>query len=134
MIGGVDANLTAPGNIPVTDLIIARMREFWPDGWFQDADSAELHRITEPWVSTIGSRSQEFFVFENRHSAEDWAEHGAMEENSNTMLHFLVGELKTDKRLLREVTMVCDAVDSELERLIKDLESTFFPSLLRLAA
>ena len=110
------------------------MRAFWPDGYFEDADSLETHQLFGEWVSRYATSSTEFFVFRTAEAVAAWEESGAIPENSNTMLHFFTGEPPSDGSRTREVTIVCDVRSEEIQALITDLKRTFFPFLLRIAA
>ena len=92
--------VAAAGGDPLSDVIIRRMGWTWPEGVYQDGDSADLYDLFDPWVMEFGPRSREFFVYQDRESAESWNEHGAIPENANKMLHFLIGaELPEPQRL-----------------------------------
>jgi hypothetical protein len=134
MIGGIDITIAAPAKARAADVIVGRMREFWPDGYFQDADSVAAFSLFDPWVSLVGTSRKEFFIYRDAYAAAEWEAAGATAENSNTMLHFFVGNLVAHDPEVQQVTIVCDEVTQEIQSLVKDLEYTFCPSLMRLAA
>jgi hypothetical protein len=134
MIGGIDISFNVPGNNSTADLIVRQMRQFWPDGVFQDADSADTHGIFDPWVAIYGTNSREFFIYRDAESAQRWEDAGAVPENSNTMLHFLLGPPTDVNSESQQITVVCDNRTEEIMSVIRDLQVTLFPLLLRLAA
>jgi hypothetical protein len=134
MIGGIDISFNVPVNNPTADLIVRRMRQFWPEGVFQDANSAETHGIFEPWVAIHGTNSREFFIYRDAEAAKKWNDAGAVPENSNTMLHFLLGPAPEVDSESQQVTVVCDKRTEDIMSVIRDLQNTLCPLLLRLAA
>jgi hypothetical protein len=124
IVGGEDIVLLAPPDVPVADVILRQLRRHWPDAYFQDADREDYGPIDSPVVLIQGGRSREFFVFSNRTAAEAWHRDGATAENANSMLHFLIGPLGP-RGMPRQVTMVCDDSNAEIERLSADLRGSF---------
>jgi hypothetical protein len=127
MIGGIDIILQAPPGIPLADLILGRLRSFWQSAVFQRADETDQYPIGDPWVLIHGGASREFFVYKDGDAAAAWARQGAVRENSNTMLHFLIGPERLGE--LQEVTVVCDERTREIDQLIGDLQDTFHVDL-----
>ena len=127
-IGGRDILIAAPPDVSAAEFILRRMRQLWPDGYFQDADEEVYHPVDSPGVLIQGCRSREFFVFINRAAAEAWHRAGATPENTNSMLHFLVEDRPRSRRSPRHVTMVCDELSSTIESLAADLKKSFWGS------
>jgi len=123
MIGGIDTVIQAPPGIPLADLLLGRLRSFWPSAVFQHADATAQFPIDDSWVLMHGGSAREFFVYKDRDAAEAWARHGTIPANSNTMLHFLVSPPAMGE--LQEVTLVCDQRTKEIDQLIADLQDTF---------
>jgi hypothetical protein len=91
MIGGIDIVLAAPAEIPLADVIIRRMSESWPNGLFEDVNGDRSYRPFEPWVAIHAAKSKEFFVYQDAAAEQSWESDGAVPENANTMIHFLIG-------------------------------------------
>ena len=125
MIGGTDIVLHAPPGVPVVELILRRLRRWWPEGLFQDADSAQRHPLSDRWVSLCGTMSTEFFIYCDRSSADTCDRLGVLPAETNRMLHFLIGQASDSGLGLQEVTVVCDRHTPEIDRLIKDLDQSF---------
>jgi len=127
MIGGIDIILQASPGMPLAELILGRLRSFWPSAVFQDADAADQYPIGDPSVLIHGGASREFFIYQDRNAAAVWARQGAVCENRNTMLHFLIGPETMGE--LQEITVVCDERTKEIDQLIADLQDTFHVDL-----
>lgn len=123
--GGRDILIEAPPDVPIVDVILRWMRLHWPDAYFQDADQEEYHPIDSPLVFLHGGLSREFFVFIDAGSVEAWHRDGAIIENANSMLHFLVDAPPRTKNSPHHVTLVCDEVSEAIERLAADLKKSF---------
>lgn len=135
MIGGMDIIISAPASSPVSDIVVRRMRQLWPAGIFQDADSVDKHDIFEAWVNITGTKSRDFFVYRDANAVRAWEEVGASPENQNTMLHFLIRLGERNGSAIEELTVVCDRRSHDVARLIDDLEATFRnPQMLSLVA
>ena len=59
-VGRNDCVLEAPTGAPVGDVILRVCRHHWPEGVFQDANSDDLHPLSELWVWWEGVKSREF--------------------------------------------------------------------------
>ena len=125
MIGGLDAILIAPSNLAIADLILRVCRDRWPECLFQDADSSEVHNLSESWVWESGTLSKEFFVYRDTQAAHCWQAAGAGAETSNSMLHFIL----RDQPVHTEVTLVCDRLDEIIDSIIESLRSGFLCAL-----
>src|SRR5574337_52941 len=108
MIGGIDVILSVPANDSTADLIVRRVRHYWPNGIFQDANSLQMYSLFDRWVAIIGTNSREFFVYQDADAAKKWEEEGAVPENANTMLHFLLDPSPNPNSKLQEITVVVD--------------------------
>lgn len=124
-IGGIDHVLFAPAGISVADTILQVCRDLWADCIFQDADEAIGHEIDEPWVWTHGTGSNEFFVYADRAAFESWNENGAVQQNSNTMLHFIIRPHTGPPPHLSEVTVIFDQLDDAMLALEDGLQNAF---------
>jgi len=125
MIGGIEIELRSPANDAIPDLIVRQMVELWPGARFQDAYTAEVRSIGDPWVAIFGTCNLEFFVFRDAAAAEKWQAAGAVQDNSNTMLHFIVENPAEAKSSTQLVTLVCDEETAEISRLIDGLRIAF---------
>ncbi|MBI3463563.1 MAG: hypothetical protein HY000_10970 [Planctomycetes bacterium] len=124
-IGGIDRVLFAPAGVSVADAILQVCRDLWPKCIFQDSDGAIGHEIDDPWVWMHGTASDEFFVFTDRTAYEMWNEFGASQENSNSMLHFIVRPHPGPPYGLFEVTVVVDQWDESMRALDDGLQNAF---------
>jgi hypothetical protein len=124
MIGGSDLVLEVPPRVPAAELIIARMRHFWPEALFQDAESDVAHPIQDPWTGLYGSASREFFIYRDRPSFESWQAEGGTDENLDRMLSFLIGN-DAAAGSPGQVTVVCGEQTPAVRRLIEDLQGSF---------
>ncbi len=134
MIGGIDIILSVPANDSTADLIIRRVRQYWPNGIFQDANSSEMYSVFDPWVAIHGTNSREFFIYRDAEAAKGWEAEGAVSENFNTMLHILLDPSPDADAKMQEITIVCDERTESVMSLIRDLEVTLCPIRSRLAA
>jgi len=125
IVGGNDIVIPAPPDVPVTDLILSRVRRLWPNGRFQGADEDVDHALGDIYVVMQGGRSREFFIYRDRPSFEAWERDGATPTNLETMLYFLIGDPPADGWGLRQVTLVCGERTGAILNLIGDLESSF---------
>jgi hypothetical protein len=125
MIGGIDIVLVAPAEVPLADVIVRRMAETWPSGLFEDVDADRSYGLSDPWVAIHAANSKEFFVYRDAAAEESWEQNGAVPENANTMIHFLIGGLLSGKHRLRQMTIVCDQETDELKQLVSDLKNIF---------
>jgi hypothetical protein len=129
MIGRRDIVLFSPVDFNVTDLVLRVCRDRWPKAVFQDADSHDVHAISEPWVWTVGTRSGEFFVYREQDVIAEWLSKGVHAEEPNSMLHFLVRNPPAGEPQLTEVTLVYDKVDRTVRSIIESLRSAFLCAL-----
>lgn len=127
MIGGIDMILEAPPGDYLVELILRRIRHFWPDARYQNADDAEVYSVRDGWLSISGSQATEFFIYKNEKAAQSWDRYGAIAENRNTMIHFLVD--KSSFNDLQQITLVCDEETAEMRHLAKDLQENFLNSM-----
>jgi hypothetical protein len=125
VIGGTDVLLLAPPGVPAAEIILATMRLLWPGAIFQDANATQGHEIADRWTSLNASASTEFFIFRDRGTFEKWQQEGASSENENSMLHFLLDQADAKANSLVHVTLVCDTLTSEIEKVVGDLQLTF---------
>lgn len=126
-IGGIDVMLQARAGDCIADMILRACRQLWgrSNPCFQDGESTEVHSLDDPWVWRFGTTSREFFVYRSRADADSWETEGAVPANSNTMLHFLIGDPTLDDSRLVEVAIVFDKWTPEIRRLIEDLKTRF---------
>jgi hypothetical protein len=125
MIGGIDIVLVAPAGVPLADVIVRRMAETWPDGLFEDVDADHSFPLVDPSLAFRAGQSKEFFVYRDAAAAESWEQDGAVAENANSMIHFLIGGLLAGKHRLRQMTIVCDHESDDVKQLVSDLRNTF---------
>jgi hypothetical protein len=125
MIGGIDIVLVAPREVPLADVIVRRMAETWSDGLFEDVDADRSYPLADPSLAIHAGRSKEFFVYRDRAAEKSWEEDGAVPENENTMIHFLIGGRLAGKHGLRQMTIVCDQETDEVKQLVSDLKNIF---------
>jgi hypothetical protein len=128
-IGGIDTILEAPPGVHVVELILRRIRHFWPDAYYQNADDAnEVYSIHDDWVSISSSLAHEFFIYKDAATAQSWDRDGAVPENHNTMIHFMVGAWSSTDDL-QQITVVCDEETTELRKLFEDMGESFRNSI-----
>lgn len=122
-VGRSDVILIGPLYVSAGDIILAACRRAWPDCLFQDVNEDDLHKLDEKWVWEEGTARHEFFVYRDGAAVSAWEAHGAVPENSNTMLHFLIraGEIHGDP--VSEVTCVCDARAGAAAEIIREIET-----------
>jgi hypothetical protein len=125
IVGGSDLIIEAPPEVPLTDLILARVRRFWPDSWFQDASEDDVYPIGDTRVSVRGGRSKEFFIYRDRAAIEGWKRGGATLSNMNKMLYFIVSDGDAADDEPREVTLVCGKQTRAIKQLVRDLDQSF---------
>lgn len=122
MIGRTDILLSAPPGAPVGEIVVDVCRRFWPKAVFQNVDDEQTHPLdgSEAWEHAASSN--EFFVFRDAAAAESWERLGAVIENANTMLHFLIRD-RNGLNADRELTCVCDVRTGEVEHVIDSIKS-----------
>ena len=121
-----DQIIQAPPAAPVADLILGRIRRFWPEGLFQDAEEDEAHDLHSHRVAIHMGRCREFFVYRDGGSFAAWERDGATPENLETMLYFLIGKPINSEQGSREVTLVRGTLTELIWGLIRDLETNFW--------
>lgn len=121
MIGRTDVVLSAPPCASVGEIVVDVCRRYWPKAVFQDVDEEQTHPLDGNAAWVHAASGNEFFVFRDAAAAESWERLGAVTENANTMLHFLIRDhngLSAD----RELTCVCDARTGEVEQIIDSIK------------
>jgi hypothetical protein len=104
VIGGVDATLPGSGAPGEGEFVVLFLKQVWPDLVVQDASADEAVLPADPTIAGMA----EFFVYRSRAAFESWAKEGASEENSDTMIHVILGPEST--------TFVADRVGAETHR------------------
>jgi hypothetical protein len=113
-IGGIDLPLVNVARARYEPrAILGAIAEFWPQGVYQDADDTAFVPLSVLLEVGGDVGSEEFFVFPNEASAQDWTEHGATPANANTMLHVLARDDPQDADLV-ETTLVIDELDKDM--------------------
>jgi hypothetical protein len=125
MVGGTDIVLVGPSHLGISDLILRVCRDRWSECRFQDADSTDIRKLDDPWVWHLGTLSTEFFVYRDDAAATDWTKQGASPVVMNSMLHFIMRDLKQDGPSHVEVTLVCDQTDEVVSSIVDSLKSAF---------
>lgn len=120
MIGRSDVVFTAPASVSMADIIAGVCRQYWPAALFQDVDDEEAHPLDGDRNGAGSSR--EFFIYRDASAADAWEKLGAVAENKNTMLHFLIRDCG-NSRSECEVTCVCDARTGDAEKIINSIQS-----------
>src|SRR5262245_26301105 len=118
MIGGTDVVLWVREDVPAADVILRTVRRSWPGFVFQNADdeSAPFAPPTGPWLPRPSGR--EFFVYRDERAARAWDEHGATPENTNTMLHVILGNRRQPGTDLKSLTLVCGGLTGEMKTIV----------------
>jgi hypothetical protein len=130
MIGGIDIVLEAPLGIPVFDMILRRIRHFWPEAVYQNADDeVNSYPIREHWESISCIQADEFFIYKNLEAAQSWDKAGAIQANHNTMIHVIIGKPSIHMPELQQITVVYDVPTPEIKNLLSDLKETFHNSI-----
>lgn len=126
-IGGIDIVLHAPASENAGDAILRACRIYWPesDCVFQDARVHAWRAFSDPWVWIVGTHCKEFSVYRDFAAVDSWKAHGAIQGNTNTMLHFIIGEPKSPAAETVEVAVVFDALTKSMERFLNDLHASF---------
>ncbi|HJT32868.1 MAG TPA: hypothetical protein VJ783_12580 [Pirellulales bacterium] len=122
MIGRTDVVLSAPECAPVGEIVVDVCRRYWPQAIFQNVDDEQTHPLDGGEAWEHAASSNEFFVFRDSAAAESWERLGAVPENANTLLHFLIRDrdgLSAD----RELTCVCDALTGDVDQIIDSIKS-----------
>ncbi len=127
-IGGVDIQFVAPTPDVAFEGIVAVCRRRWPHGVFLDAEETETVSLASPAMAWRAP-SQEFFVFSDEETAEEWEELGPCPENWNRMLHFICDPPGSDAGREGGVTLVIDEVTADMRPFLDDLQATFRDSL-----
>lgn len=122
MIGRIDVVLSVPPCAPVGEIVVDVCRRYWPQAVFQDVDDEQTHSLDRSEAWDHAAASTEFFIFRNPAAAESWERLGAVLENSNTMLHFLIRD-RNGSSADRELTCVCDARTGDVEQIIDSIKS-----------
>ena len=125
IVGGNDIIIPAPPDVHVAEIILGRVRRLWPDGRFQDVDEEADHALDDIRVVMQGGRCREFFLYRDRPSFEAWERDGATSMNLETMLYFLIADPPTGGRGLLQVTLVCGELNATIQKLVRDLETSF---------
>ena len=131
-LGGIDVVLLAPAQECVGDMILRACRRHWPREkcLFQEArDEVNVYPLDDPWVWAVGTGSKEFFVYQNEDAVKAWDADGATPANSNTMLHFIVGDADAKDPGMVEVALVCDKLTPDVRALIADLKAAFLSGI-----
>ena len=121
MIGGIDLEFAAPNSEVVFDGIITVCRRRWPRGVFLDADESQTFALRSR-AFAWRKPSQEFFVFSDQETAENWEELGPCAANWNRMLHFL---RKPNGENTSSITVVVDELTPDIQTFLDDLQATF---------
>ena len=129
MIGGTDVVLWVREDLPASDFILRTVRRHWPDLVFQDADDPTLpSQSLHGWLPQPSGR--EFFVYRDLPAALSWHEHGAIPENTNAMLHVILGNRRKPEAGLRSLTIVCGDLSGEMKSMIDEVEIAFSEATL----
>jgi hypothetical protein len=123
--GGIDIEIVAPPDAPVVDVILKEMAWYWPGALFLDADGDDPIALDDPEVFIRAPSSREFFILRDRAALESWDRLGAVPENENTMLQFLIRDHGTGQRQFRLVTLVCDVRAEWIDDLVPELRHNF---------
>lgn len=118
MIGRIDIVFTAPPSAPAAEIIAEVCQHYWPRACFQDVEDEQAHPLDGDWNDV--SFSSEFFIYRDAAAVDAWEKLGAVTENANTMLHFLIRNDKPHGD--REVTCVCDARTGDIEKIISSIQ------------
>jgi hypothetical protein len=132
-IGGIDVVLIAPADECLGDMILRACRRHWPKErpFFQDAmDENHVYSLDDPWVWKVGTKSKEFFVYQNEEAVRSW-EDGPTSANANTMFHFIIGEVNSSEAGDVEVCLVCDKMTRSVKHFVADLTVTFVAAVPR---
>jgi hypothetical protein len=131
-IGGIDVVLLAPAGQCLGDMILRDCLRHWPKEkpFFQDALETQVHPFDDPWVWTVGTTSKEFMVYRNQEAVRAWEE-GPTSANTNTMFHFIIGDVKPSEPGDVEVCLVCDKLTRDVKRFIANLTATFLAGISR---
>ncbi len=90
MIAGIDRTFSiSAGTVNAVAALRACMRH-WPDSIYQNADDTDLLPIHRAILSRPGNLGSEFFIFRDRQIAESWDNEGAIPDNQDSMIHFLI--------------------------------------------
>jgi len=122
MIGGTDVVLWIRDDLSPADVILRTIQRHWPNYIFQNGDDpAPFSHKAGPWLPLPTGR--EFFVYENEKAAHSWHEHGAIPENTNTMLYVILGNRRKQELALRSLTLVCGNLTGTMKAIIADIDS-----------
>jgi hypothetical protein len=121
MIGGTDVQLWVRNHQDAVALILRTVRCRWPRSVLQNADDSE------PFCPSAGDQLPSptglgFFICRDTRAARSWDKHGAIPQNSNTMLHVILGEGRQPRSGLKSLTLVCDKLTGEMRDLIEEFE------------
>lgn len=132
-IGGIDVTLSVESDVVAAEVILDAVREIWPNAVFEDGIEVGTYSIDDPEVGRYWAAGPEFFVYRDCSAADAWERLGGVDENQDSMLHFL---LATDAAgNTREVTVVIGSRTAEMERLLRNLKENFdHPAHARLEA
>lgn len=132
-IGGIDVILPVERDVAAAEIILEAVRTLWPGAIFEDADDAGTHSMDDPEIWQYWSASREFFIYRDRAAAEAWEKLGGVDENQNSMLHFLIAS--DSSGCDRRVTVVIGSRTVETEWLLRNLKENFdHPARARIAA
>ena len=67
--------------------IYNKLKIHWPNLVIQHRDELTVYKTIEKFLE---EKPPEFFVYKNNHWFKEWDKHGAIEENDNTMIHFIL--------------------------------------------
>jgi hypothetical protein len=123
-VGGVDIVLAAPRGKDIVDRILHACRRRWPDSLFQDVNEAAFHSLRDTWVWSVGTASNEFFIYRDDEARRAWEVEGAGVGHANSMLHFLIDQ-DPGEGMPAQVTLVCDRWDDFIRQLQDGLRDAF---------
>src|ERR1051325_4313905 len=96
-------------------LILAAIAQCWPQSVFESLEDEATRSVWDALHRSEKRSDDEFFVYRNAASADDWTRHGATTNNANDMVHFLVRPTHAGNSL--EITMVVGEITPEMGRL-----------------
>jgi hypothetical protein len=122
MIGGIDIELWVRDATEAINLILRTVRRHWPRSVLQNADDrTPFSPGASDQLPTPSGRG--FFIYRDAQAARSWDKHGAIPENSNTMLHVILGGRVKSRSNLKSLTLVCDELTGEMQHLIEELRT-----------